>query len=166
MLGNHERDASGWCPHQVDHVAEVYDDIGLQELAFLDRTLRAVDHEPCTKTTQCIAFNTDLENYNLRHTESCAAGAGSGCQMVRVPYQELIRTVNAGYVPLISIRDSPKHGLSFRVHRRRFVDTYASVSHVWADGLGNPEENALPSCQVKQLQFLQNYDCETKDWLE
>ncbi|KAF2011119.1 hypothetical protein BU24DRAFT_472277 [Aaosphaeria arxii CBS 175.79] len=28
---------------------------------------------------------------------------------------------------------------------------YIAISHVWADGLGNPSENGLPLCQVKRL---------------
>jgi len=29
---------------------------------------------------------------------------------------------------------------------------YVAISHVWADGLGNPHRNSLPFCQVANLQ--------------
>lgn len=31
---------------------------------------------------------------------------------------------------------------------------YVALSHVWADGLGNPFGNALPKCQLLGLQTL------------
>ena len=31
---------------------------------------------------------------------------------------------------------------------------YVALSHVWADGLGNPHANALPRCQLLRLQSL------------
>ena len=38
-----------------------------------------------------------------------------------------------------------------RLLRRQSGIEYATISHVWADGLGNPTANALPACQVKRL---------------
>lgn len=29
---------------------------------------------------------------------------------------------------------------------------YVAISHIWADGLGNPKENAMPRCQLMLLQ--------------
>ncbi len=31
---------------------------------------------------------------------------------------------------------------------------YVAISHVWSDGLGNPNHNSLPFCQIKRLQEL------------
>ena len=150
--------ASGWCLHQINYLTQLYNTIDLQKFASLDRTQRAVDHQACAKATQCVAFNTDMKNYAVKHAATCSyPGPGSGCYTVRVPYERLINVIKAGHVPLVSIRCSPEHGLSFRIHRRRFRAKYASISHVWADGLGNPVDNALPSCQVKLLQSLLDY---------
>jgi len=150
--------ASGWCPHQINYLAQVYNTAGLQTFASLDRSQRAVDHARCTKAKQCIAVNIDMRNYTVKHAATCfGTGPGSDCYVVRIPYKRLIRVVKSGHVPLVSIRDSEKDGLSFRIHRRRFRDKYSSISHVWSDGLGNPVENALPSCQVRQLQSLLDY---------
>ncbi|KIX05180.1 uncharacterized protein Z518_06052 [Rhinocladiella mackenziei CBS 650.93] len=33
---------------------------------------------------------------------------------------------------------------------------YVCISHVWADGLGNPRENSIPACQLVRLQRLVN----------
>ena len=29
-----------------------------------------------------------------------------------------------------------------------------AISHVWYDGLGNPNDNTMPHCQIPQLQEL------------
>ncbi|KAF1982109.1 hypothetical protein K402DRAFT_211244 [Aulographum hederae CBS 113979] len=145
----------GWCPHQIDYLAKSYDVEDLSKFASFDgRDHRAANHLPCLDTTQCVAFNTDMNNYPIKHAATCS---GIDCYVVRVPYDKLIRVIKSGDVPLISIKDDPKDGLSLRIHRRRFGDIYASTNHAWADGFGNPLENALPSCQVKQLQALHDH---------
>ena len=34
------------------------------------------------------------------------------------------------------------------------VHSYIAISHVWSDGLGNPNENSLPLCQPEFLYDL------------
>ncbi|KAI1179884.1 hypothetical protein F4777DRAFT_532360 [Nemania sp. FL0916] len=73
--------------------------------------------------------------------------------MVTVPYDSLIRHVLMNRVPLISIeRDADNDDLiKLRVEPRCERSKYVAISHVWADGLGNPKSNALPTCQLKEL---------------
>jgi hypothetical protein len=74
--------------------------------------------------------------------------------MVSVPYESLVKITRKGHVPLISIHSSASTDglLELRVHRRSRKDKYIAITHVWADGLGNPRENSLPTCQIKRLQ--------------
>jgi hypothetical protein len=157
----------GWCLHQIEYLAQLHELPVLREFATLDRrTHRGEDHRPCLKETHCIAYNTAIgKDYCIRHAADCPV---NGCYMVKVPYKELKSVVRGGGVPLVSIHDSPTHGLSLRVHRRGFRANYATISHVWADGLGNPTENALPMCQIKQLQTLLDHeqDSTSANWLE
>jgi hypothetical protein len=41
--------------------------------------------------------------------------------------------------------------VQLQVHRASARDQYVAISHVWADGLGNPKSNALPECQLRRL---------------
>lgn len=77
--------------------------------------------------------------------------------MVAVAQDELRKIIADGGVPLISIDDTGRTALknceqtSLRIRPRLEFDSYIAVSHVWADGLGNPDDNALPFCQIKRL---------------
>ena len=64
-------------------------------------------------------------------------------------------TLRSGGIPLISVHRSKKAvKLELTCNRRETV--YFAISHVWADGLGNPHANALPQCQLLRLQSLVN----------
>lgn len=88
--------------------------------------------------------------------------------MIQVPHNDLVRIIQTGGVPLVCIHDHPDTGLALSVHRRKFRGDYATISHVWADGLGNPRDNALPRCQIKQLQSLQDYEADkrSENWMK
>jgi hypothetical protein len=139
MLGN------GWCPHQIDYLAKIHGSKTFSSFAHL-RRLRLEDHQHCRDLPCCIVYNADMENYTTKHvTDGCT------CSIVQVPYQMIIETLEKGEIPLVSLYDSGD-GLSLQVIKRRSATPYIAISHVWADGLGNPRENALPACQLKKLQ--------------
>ena len=143
---------NGWCPHQVRHLSLKYDVKTLSYLAELERSpLRAVNHQRCSLQDSCVAYNTDPTNYESRHTNTDCT-----CTMISVSYASLIKTIRSGHVPLISIENgtpgsSERHTL--RVLAGSSTSKYIAISHVWADGLGNPRENGLPSCQIEQLRM-------------
>src|SRR3984885_1142300 len=56
-----------------------------------------------------------------------------------------------GQIPLFAISGSDDD-IHIHVVPSETTKKYVAISHVWSDGLGNPEENSLPRCQ---LQFLQ-----------
>lgn len=80
------------------------------------------------------------------------------CQSLSVPYDDLLDIARKGEIPIISVVEQTRPDLAsvyrFQVHPRRKLSKYVAISHVWSDGLGNPEENALPLCQVKKLQAI------------
>lgn len=136
---------SGWCPHQTDYLAKMLDPEAFPHLARLHR-LRFENHRQCLDQPCCIVYNTDMENYTTKHvTNDCT------CSMVRVPYKKIIKMLRRGEVPLVSLYESGD-GLGLQVSKRRSATQYIAISHVWADGLGNPRQNALPACQLKELQ--------------
>lgn len=43
-------------------------------------------------------------------------------------------------------------------------DRYVAISHVWSDGLENPNANALLTCQVKQIfRLVNNLYCTSRE---
>lgn len=143
----------GWCSHQIEYLTKIYQLPVLYRLARLDRKAqRPEDHRCCLKEKACIAYNSpQTETYETKHAASCPR---TNCTMIKVPYQDLVRIIRSGGVPLVSIHEHSDAGFVISVHRRKFRGDYITISHVWADGLGNPRENALPRCQIKLLQSL------------
>lgn len=132
-----------------DHLSKTFDSETFSYLATLERSSqRLADHKHCSEHSVCIAYNTNAATYRARHTTD-----GCTCSMISTPYHDLVRIIRRGGISLISIEcitnAAPTHKL--RVHSRSATSKYIAISHVWDDGLGNPNENALPLCQVKRL---------------
>lgn len=141
--------SNGWCPHQVQHLSKTYNYKTFSYLATLERSSqRLVDHKRCLEHSACIAYNTSTVNYKVRHTtDDCI------CSMIVTPYRDLVQIIRRGRIPLVSIDlvtgATPPYQL--RVHSRSATSKYIAISHVWADGLGNPGLNGLPLCQIERL---------------
>ena len=73
--------------------------------------------------------------------------------MVPTPYDRLINSIRNGRIPLISIESGNEDGSAYelQVYPRFRTSKYIAISHVWIDGLGNTNQNAVPVCQVKRL---------------
>lgn len=142
--------ANGWCHHQVQHLSTLTGPLAFSYLASRQCSTRLLDHTTCMKHLTCVAYNTDPAAYETRHIEPRCH-----CFDVATPTDELIKIIRGGGVPLISIEES-LHDLTaptIRVSARNRMSKYIAVSHVWADGLGNPSGNALPLCQIKKLKL-------------
>jgi hypothetical protein len=141
--------ANGWCVHRIAHLSGILDLATFLCLSKLQRSAcRQESHLRCVNSPNCVAYDVDFTTYQTRHSI-----AGCKCAMVETPYADLIRCIHSGAVPLLSIEcaPGPSDDYVLRVHQRRTLTKYVAISHVWADGLGNPSSCALPLCQVRQL---------------
>lgn len=70
--------------------------------------------------------------------------------MIGVPIAEVIKILDEGKVPLIRFkrRASKKKPVELEVVESSSCPEYATISHVWSDGYGNPVENKLWRCQL------------------
>lgn len=122
----------------------------------------SIQHTSCSFTS-CLAYNTNEESYITRHIN-----AQCSCAFVSVDTGHVASLVEAGRVPVISTKLGPNNKLEvgtadwvngpiwghlelrFWHYRGPFI-AYAAISHVWADGLGNSEANAIPLCQFTRI---------------
>lgn len=141
--------AKGWCVHMVEHLSQTYDNRTFSYLASRERpNARQESHDRCTSHDACIAYNTDPAWYETRHiAREC------DCEDVSVPCEKLGSIIRKGHVPLIAIEDNAEHVGQpvLRLVARRQKCRYVAMSHVWADGLGNPKHNSLPLCQISRI---------------
>ncbi|KAI0329716.1 hypothetical protein GY45DRAFT_845779 [Cubamyces sp. BRFM 1775] len=130
-------EARGWCPSELERLT-----LGEGERFFaslLDRPCIR-DHSNCGHTV-CSAYQTDEATYATVHVD-----ATCNCDLVCVSTKDLTQALGQDKIPAVLISED----LELEI-----VDAasypYIALSHVWADGLGNPVRNALPKCQLRRL---------------
>lgn len=144
---------NGWCPYRALQLCRSYDYLFLNLLAGQKRPFPpGEDHTKCLDMQRCRAHNIDLarpEEYPVAHHEH---GVDQRCDNVHIPVDELIDIIESGSIPLISLsREGP---LDLQVVRCTPFIAYTAISHVWSDGMGNPQSNSLPECQLLRLRKL------------
>ena len=144
--------AHGWCATEVRLILE--DTLSLQTrhfLACIDKSDAEQDHQYCD-TQQCMVYQNDLGAYQTKHVrKEC------DCETLCIDPEVLSNILRTKALPLIRVRRGQTLGeLSVDVVASRPESRYVALSHVWADGLGNPYANALPRCQLSYIGQLIN----------
>ena len=142
--------AQGWCVSEIKPILDTTMSFQtLHFLACLDKTDSKASHERCD-SRQCTAYQNDLGRYQTQHVSE-----GCNCQELVLESEALYTILKTGALPLIRVRLSQTLGeLSVDIVASRPTSRYVAISHVWADGLGNPYANALPRCQLSNLEKL------------
>jgi hypothetical protein len=93
------------------------------------------------------------DEYKQKHTT-----ANCSCTLIHAPQaiMEAIRRGPRNSIPLITPYRTTQSGTVTYV---QLVDSeqtssFVAISHVWSDGLGNSEKNAIPRCQFDRLSDL------------
>lgn len=142
---------AGWCPNESSMLFKELDNTGLILATMLRRPFSdSLSHELCSDE-RCLALQTSDEDYETKHADNCL-----GCGEILVDQEKICSVLRCGGIPLIYIHTteaaaSPK--VKLIDYSANSVE-YFAISHVWAHGLGNPKENALPSCQLMRLRSL------------
>lgn len=142
----------GWCPVDVARCskagmqldAQVY----LMQLARSKPSWYNRTHDSC-QTTECVADNIDERTYITRHVQQ-----DCNCLHVGSDIEQLHAILQSGHIPVVRItpRGKDEFGnrkFDIKVVKNHSSQPYVAVSHVWADGLGNPHANSLPHCQLE-----------------
>lgn len=144
----------GWCPSDVKMLYQQVDKTGLYLASLLKRPFsQYLQHEKCSES-ECLALQISDSDYETKHVDSCPKD--SSCSTTTIDQGQLSRILFSGGIPILYMSFSSEattprlHVLDYNSHPRDFI----AISHVWAHGLGNPTENALPSCQLYRLNDL------------
>ena len=98
--------------------------------------------------TQCVALQVDETIYKTAHTDGCVDS--KSCPFVPVDVNKFASIIRRGDIPLIRVVTT-QEATELKIHSSSSGASYIAISHVWAHGLGNVNENALPRCQVIRL---------------
>jgi hypothetical protein len=85
-------------------------------------------------------------NYEMKHHPDCIDQAT--CRFLGPDMKEVLKILRDGSFPLLTYKshqgEMVVHVVAFEAYTR-----YATISHVWADGYGNPGSNEIRECQLK-----------------
>ncbi|EXL42637.1 hypothetical protein FOCG_15089 [Fusarium oxysporum f. sp. radicis-lycopersici 26381] len=152
---------AGYCPYQVETCDREYlsqGNLGLRwYLTFLDRRGIPGDHSKCT-TEKCVGYQVDESTYETKHLfdRDCDCELISLSQGFEVNL--VLSCVRRGGTPLIRV-DWPFVRIFQMGVDEGPTPPYVAISHVWSEGMGNPRENALPRCQLSNLQYSASKSC-------
>ena len=151
--------AHGWCMTEVKLMLD--NAMSLQTLHFmanLDKTETGQNHQACD-TQQCMIYQNNLGTYRTQHVnQDC------DCPELSIDQEALYAILKTKALPLIRVRPSQNlEALSVDVVASQPTFRYVALSHVWADGLGNPFANALPRCQLLNIgKLIQGLDIDSR----
>ncbi|OCL06094.1 hypothetical protein AOQ84DRAFT_441058 [Glonium stellatum] len=138
---------TGWCVHDLKRLFVEYGYNTIYYLASLKRDLgRPRDHRKCHESAQCTANNMG-SNFKPKHIDECSGS----CPDISSPMDKVNAILSEGDIPIISHTDRSQQKPQIEVLKAGSNTNYTAITHVWADGLGNPSSNALPMCQVQRL---------------
>lgn len=149
------REQRRWCPNMIRRISV---DLGLDGLYYASLIPKLGDgqnHDRCEDQV-CVASNIDQAKYEVQHTaqyclchdEGCTHKSSScACRSLAMEQDEMVAAFDGEGFPLVRVREG-----RLEIVRHRPNLPYVALSHVWSDGRGNPRVNALPTCQLQEIQ--------------
>ncbi|KAK5174533.1 uncharacterized protein LTR77_001613 [Saxophila tyrrhenica] len=145
-------EAGGWCRSGTKRLQSYFMATGQFYCASLESAGLQIDHSACTED-RCMAENINESTYVTAHSDACHDQ--TSCQHSGPQLSDMEAILEAGNYPVLSIA-LLKDGSSFEIKAVPYHKSirYTAISHVWADGVGNPHANTLPICQIERLHHL------------
>ena len=137
----------GWCPHDVAlfNGAQIETVSTLWYLANLSPPRTSMSHSACI-AENCVPLQMDKFQYRQSHVSW-----GCSCSSVESNQSILASIIRSGKIQILVFQND-EIIMTEHVPGSGFI----AISHVWADGKGNPRANSLPSCVMRELQSLVN----------
>ncbi|KAI1387775.1 uncharacterized protein F4822DRAFT_407559 [Hypoxylon trugodes] len=137
----------GWCPRHISRICATQPPHIAYFISLLRRWERPRTSHSHYSEKRCVASNINEETYETVHTtRDCR------CSMIGVDESDLERIIRQGNIPIVSVGiDQENNDITLNLRAATAPNQYAAISHVWADGIGNPQSNSLPRCQIERL---------------
>ena len=143
---------ANWCPNDFATVRDKFQSIQLLfYYSHMKKPLSKLHRRNCTED-RCVAHLINLSRYRTRHCEGC--DAGEICEEFSIDDQPIMNILQTGALPLLLIKRRIYEPCKVSVElcsSANIGNNYVAISHVWADGMGNPKANSLPQCQLARL---------------
>lgn len=138
---------NGWCPADIEFWRSR---VGtkLQLLYYLSK----LEQPGLRNHTQCVGSRCLAHQYDMARDTALHRCEDGLCGMLYVDEQRMMDILAEGHIGLLAITLGDNSlAMSVDVVSSNVHPNYVAISHVWAEGLGNPVDNGLPRCQVAQV---------------
>ena len=152
---------AGWCPFDVRFLRLTFDSDITAFIFSLGCTSTSKDHRLCEERysefgDHCVADSVGINSLPRYVEPHC------DCPLIGPDMNEIETAVRNGTVPVIalSLPQDDLEDVDFLLWEedlndgKRVLGRYFAISHVWKEGLGNPDANVLPKCQVRRIANL------------
>jgi hypothetical protein len=152
--------AAGWCPYW----SQIFSDTHSTPLIHYLTGMQVEAHsgpDPCS-ASECNGHSVDMEEgkYVSQHKDS-----GCRCAFKGPDTKDIESIIRRGGVPLIKLSETPQGDIKIGVVELGYGKPFIAISHVWAGGLGNPQANAIPGCQLKFI-YRAAKKCRKKEYFK
>lgn len=144
-----------WCPRTENELwMSKSRTLALDHFAVNLKTHQTMeDHSSCSEDV-CATYQLDPEAYTIPHVATKTSPCD--CAQLELDPSAILASDEESY-PIIRLsRTDVNNDVTVFVESfdSSEVDNYIAISHVWSHGLGNPKQNALPSCQLQRIQRM------------
>lgn len=143
---------NGWCAVQAQNICQRANYAEAVSLSRIKQPTSSKDHVRCSAEGRCVAFDLSRqEMYHYARDHAHQRDCPTDCESIGGPLtQKLHNIIEAGKIPIMSI-DPSVPDLDLRITENDGTRPYTAISHVWSDGLGNPQRNELRYCKLSNL---------------
>ena len=135
----------GWCPYDLRRLdTEIKEVSILYYYSNLKAPRSSKDHSGCLKE-RCLTMLTNPATYKLSHRRGC-----HNCPLLSANLTDIERILRNDSIPLISLGTETE----ITVHDLKNISEFVAISHVWAEGSGNVDGNALQTCLLEDISEL------------
>jgi Heterokaryon incompatibility protein (HET) len=144
---------SGWCPRDIAVARFFLSEIPMFCTSYMARPSVPQDHWYCSEMTCAVNQVNELAYVTKHRMPECR------CCHIQSTQEEIRKILDRGDFPIVSLtpRRQADGSRTFDLKIKAgnpLLSRYIAISHVWSDGLGNPNQNSLPLCQLEFLYDL------------
>lgn len=142
--------SNGWCRSDIHRVHQNGGILTKYYTSRLGKLPVWRDHSECS-IELCFAGRVDSDTYETKHVvDSC------NCKSVGIPTEKIANAIDNCDTPLVMLETTSDGDILTLSTKTSYTHNHTAISHVWAEGLGNPFRNQLPMCQLKRIQNCVN----------
>ena len=143
---------AGWCINDSNRLAETQSLPTMIAAASIRRAenITANAHRKCS-VDACVARHFNERDYVTKHVLDSRCDCGGHIALSDEQVSNAKKILDDGGIPVVLVQRLPKSKAVTLQVTKADQTRYVAFSHVWADGLGNRQQNSLPACQLLRL---------------